>query len=89
MPLLLLNDHDAIEKMNLEQDLPQRKRAASPNKQIIMRDAAEICKSDSARHPFRRMQGHMPTPAPSGIPVDVHDNGFAFGDSPVKGLRVK
>src|SRR5713101_8764504 len=31
--------------MNLGQEMPQRKRAASPNKQIIMRDAAKICKS--------------------------------------------
>jgi hypothetical protein len=47
MPLLLFNDHDAIDrKMKLEQELPHQKRAASPNKQIIMRDVAEICKSD-------------------------------------------
>jgi hypothetical protein len=32
--------------MNSEQEHPQRKRAASPNKQIIMRDAAKICKSE-------------------------------------------
>src|SRR6266478_4744457 len=35
----------STEKMNLGQEVPQRKRAASPNKQIIMRDAAKICKS--------------------------------------------
>jgi hypothetical protein len=46
MPLLLFNDPEAIDrKMKLEQELPQRMRTASPNKQIIMRDAAEICKS--------------------------------------------
>jgi hypothetical protein len=31
--------------MKLERELPQRKRAASPNKQIMMKDEAKICKS--------------------------------------------
>src|SRR3984893_7969762 len=31
--------------MNSEQELPQRKRAASPNKQIMMREDLRICKS--------------------------------------------
>src|SRR5260370_20664676 len=47
MPLLLFNDPDAIDrKMKLEQELPQANRAASPNKQIIMRAAAKNSKSE-------------------------------------------
>src|ERR1700682_3493077 len=53
MPLLLLNDSNTIDRrMNLEQELPQRKRAASPSKQIMMREDLGICKSEheKSRH---------------------------------------
>jgi hypothetical protein len=47
MPLLLLNDRHAIGGKNeLEQELPQRKRAASPSKLVMMREDLGICKSE-------------------------------------------
>jgi hypothetical protein len=36
----------STEKMNLEKELPQRKRAACPNKLVMMREDLRICKSD-------------------------------------------
>src|SRR5712692_8736549 len=54
MPLLFIER--SKEKMNLGLETPQRKRAAHSNKQIIMRDAAKICKSErkESRHSGRR-----------------------------------
>src|SRR5713226_5873192 len=45
MPLLLLNDQNAIDTEDVN-ELPQRKRAASPNKLIMMREDFRICKSE-------------------------------------------
>src|SRR6266513_6417780 len=36
-------------RMNLEQELPQQKRAASPNKLVMMREDPRICKSQKAK----------------------------------------
>src|SRR5438309_9126425 len=45
MPLLLLNDPNAIDSEDeFRMRLPQRKRAASPNKLIMMREDLTICK---------------------------------------------
>jgi hypothetical protein len=52
MPLLLLNDRHAIGGKNeLEQELPQRKRAASPSKLVMMREDLGICKSERENYP--------------------------------------
>jgi hypothetical protein len=60
--------------MNSEQEHPQRKRAASPNKQIIMRDAAKICKSERENHltPASEQQEANSKIAADG--VDIQDN---------------
>ena len=60
--------------MNSEQEHPQRKRAASPNKQIIMRDAAKICKlgaKNQATPPLKRDAGSSRI---TGAGVDIQDN---------------
>src|SRR6266853_146432 len=44
-PFIERSQYDRQKKMNLEKELPQRKRAASPNKQIMMREDLRICKS--------------------------------------------
>src|SRR6266478_3756250 len=63
MPLLLLNDQNTIDGRNeFRTRIPQRKRAASPNKQIIMRDAAKICKlgaKNQATPPLKRDAGSL------------------------------
>src|SRR5260370_18742065 len=63
----------STEKMNLGQEMPQRKRAASPDKQIIMRDAAKICKSKPQKiisPPGQRRSGQFP--------VDLSSTGAAI-----------
>jgi len=77
--------------MNLEQEIPQRKRAASPNKQIMMREDTGICKSE------REDSLHsVPAPATNGsnghaTGVDIQDNRPAIWQHPelAPGLELK
>jgi hypothetical protein len=70
-----LDDRKTIDrKMKLEQELPQRKRAASPNKQIMMKDAVEICKSDRKNSPHLRTMNRKRGRKKAAAAVDIQDN---------------
>ena len=60
--------------MNSEQEHPQRKRAASPNKQIIMRDAAKICKSERENHVALASEQQTAGSKIATCGVDIQDN---------------
>ena len=60
--------------MNSEQEHPQRKRAASPNKQIIMRDAAKICKSERENHVASGSKQQTAGSKIATYGVDIQDN---------------
>jgi hypothetical protein len=45
-----LDDRKAIDRnIHLEKELPQRKRAASPNELVMMREDTGICKSQAEK----------------------------------------
>ena len=55
----------------------------------MMREEPWICKSYSESHPRRRAGLPLPKPEESRILVNLHDNGFAFDDSPQEDMAVK
>ncbi len=60
--------------MNSEQEHPQRKCAASPNKQIIMRDAAKICKSEQENRVASAPEQQTAGSKIATDGVDIQDN---------------
>jgi len=58
MPLLYFerSQADRKKKMNLDQELPLRERAASPSKPVMMREDLRICKSGVKNHPTGPME---------------------------------
>jgi len=54
--------------------MPQQKRAASPNKQIIMRDAAKICKSERENHVTPAVEQETGSSKSARASVDIQDN---------------
>jgi len=64
----------STDKMNLEKELPQRKRAASPNKLVMMREDLRICKWEREKS----IRYHHSTGGPplkrQPATVDIQDN---------------
>ena len=54
--------------------MPQRKRAAAPDKQIIMRDAAKICKPERENHVASASEQQTAASKIATYGVDIQDN---------------
>jgi hypothetical protein len=82
MPLLFMNDRNTIDrKMKLGQELPQRKRAASPNKLVMMREYLRICKSEQEKSQPAIIEPEVHfAELPHQVAIDIQDNRTLIGD---------
>jgi len=82
-----MNDPKTIdEKMNSEQALLLRKRATSPNKLVMMREAHGICKSSERRQALLRRVGSKKA---RPVPVNIQDKGAVIGRFPEQPSELK